>query len=79
MAHNVGSHSYPTQLSMILQLLIKTLSRKIKSWFALKLSDVLFVPLINVKMATNVCIIPFMILLINANNYEQDQFYTQLS
>ena len=42
------------------QLLIKTKMLKIKTFLAFKLSDVLFIMLINVKMSTIVGILTFM-------------------
>ena len=49
-----------TQLSMKFQLLIKGKMVNNKDFFAFKLSDVVFIPLINVKIPTIVGILTFM-------------------
>ena len=58
--------SCSTQLRMKFQLLIKT---KMLTFLAFKLSDIVFIMLINVKMPTNIGILLF----------EHDTFHTQLS
>ena len=52
--------SYSTQLSMKFQLLITTKILTNEEVFALSLSDVVFIMLINVKMPTIVGILTFM-------------------
>ena len=52
--------SCSTQLNKKFQLLIKTKIPKVKKFFALSLSDVVFIMLINVKMPTIVGILAFM-------------------
>ena len=52
--------SCSTQLSIKFQVLIKLKYRKIKKFFALSLSDIVFAMLVNVKMPTIVGILSFM-------------------
>ena len=59
-ARGYKSFSYSTQLSTKFQLLIKTKILKIKTFLAFKLSGVVFIMLINVKMPTIVGILTLM-------------------
>ena len=59
-SHGYTTFSCSTQLSTKFQLLIKLKYRKIKKFLALRLSDVIFIMLINVKMPTVVGILTFM-------------------
>ena len=61
--------SCPVILSITFQFLIKINYRKIKYFLALKLSYIVFIMLINVKMSTIVGILTF---------YEQNIFHAQV-